>query len=355
MRIAILAAVAVALTAGNCLAQDRGEPATERFDNSRYDYSGRDMRRAEGMLADEASYAGLDPKTQYLIAQKLADKLRRARASRKKWKVIKSGRKWTLQRSKSKVSGIKIKNLEVADKGLEDIHRLNPGLKDVVVEREWASEAQAKPPIMESKEVESAPLRNLFADNDWEVLPDSESGQALIELIEEIVEEMGPKGMVTGMTIRSSASKLPNTGKAKDLSFLQLSEKRAQAARDFIIAYLKEKYGIDVPADKAVLLAKGANDDGTSGPAYPASGMEREDYDKFKYVQVDMDAVAMVEEPGEDGESDMSAQVVTAQVSSRTKRAKVSLPRIKLRRKFQWPNKGRRKRSFKKIPCPAYD
>lgn len=129
--------------------------------------------------------------------------------------------------------------------------------------------------VSETKEVPGEPvwtkehrdldLANFFADNDWEI---SEAGQkSVVDKISAAFAMLDARSYkVTGTKISSSCSRFANTGKAANLTFHDLAERRALTMRRLVNSALghEEDQSEDIPYD-----ADGDNEDGTSGPASP--------------------------------------------------------------------------------------
>jgi hypothetical protein len=111
-----------------------------------------------------------------------------------------------------------------------------------------------------------------FEDNQW-ILNEFAKNDLLTNIINPLVsEKKNREGCIDLIQIESSASRYRNTETAKDLSFLELSQKRNDAVKDFIYEQLKSK-GFEKwckGTEKIVQVTNGSNGDGTSGPNAPA-------------------------------------------------------------------------------------
>jgi hypothetical protein len=111
-----------------------------------------------------------------------------------------------------------------------------------------------------------------FEDNQW-ILNEFAKNDLLTNIINPLVSEKNNReGCIDLIQIESSASRYRNTETAKDLSFLELSQKRNDAVKDFIYEQLKSK-GFEKwckGTEKIVQVTNGSNGDGTSGPNAPA-------------------------------------------------------------------------------------
>ena len=170
--------------------------------------------------------------------------------------------------------------------------------------------------------------KKIFKDNSWEVGEMIEEyAQGVIDDLNamkqqyeadgytDITFEMTTKGadedgnpINVPFTISTSASRIPNGGQAKDLTFLELSEKRAQSTID----YLRQVWGaagikmiepiIDFQGDGKV------NKDGSTGGASghewdgDTSASNRERYESSKYCNID--ALFLLKAPGFEEQED---------------------------------------------------
>jgi len=116
--------------------------------------------------------------------------------------------------------------------------------------------------------------KNLYKDNSWEIaeaLKESFKTNVLDSITES--KKQFPKASYTleSMTVKTSCSRLRNSGDAANLSFKELSEARARTAAIYMLDELK-KYGVlnSVYDNKIVKTeTDGKNGDGTSGPNPP--------------------------------------------------------------------------------------
>ena len=110
-----------------------------------------------------------------------------------------------------------------------------------------------------------------FENNGW-TLTEFAKSDLLTNIINPLVsEKKNREGCIDLLKIESSASRYRNTELAKDLSFLELSQKRNDAVKDFIYEQLKSK-GFDKwckETENIVQITKGENGDGSSGPNAP--------------------------------------------------------------------------------------
>ncbi len=104
-------------------------------------------------------------------------------------------------------------------------------------------------------------------------------------------------GCIHNLEIYSSASRYRNTGRAKDLSFKQLSQERNDSAYNYIIGRLND-IGIKTNCGPETIIIRnpdGANTDGSSGPNPPGGDntygpphKRPSDYDKYKYTKINL-------------------------------------------------------------------
>ena len=160
--------------------------------------------------------------------------------------------------------------------------------KEVIIEKKIEvleiEAAAEEDDVKESNAVEigetfpiNGPSSDFFADNSA-VITDSFKSQLKEQVIDPIKElglemremEGQPKFFLSNLNISTSCSRFRNTGDAKDMSFIQLSEARNNAAKDYIVEQLKS-IGCLVDGDSKITQnAKGDNGDGSSGPNPPA-------------------------------------------------------------------------------------
>jgi hypothetical protein len=127
----------------------------------------------------------------------------------------------------------------------------------------------------------NGPSSTFFKDDEWEITEDFKNRllEEVISPLKEIQKDMvfnpidknEPKFFLRKMDIQTSCSRFRNSEDAKDLTFSQLSEKRNNAAKSFILSEL-EKLGILIDKDTEITQDwKGKNGDGSSGPNPPKS------------------------------------------------------------------------------------
>lgn len=259
-------------------------------------------KKAKDLAKEDRDFAKLDEDDQQVVIQAIAEKLQAVRDRNRK-----------LGRYKQKVTGADI-FIKVADTDLDALKAKYPNLaKKAVIEREWTKPAPPPtetraPAQFEINEIEGQPFHDLFKDNEWALQPESCESAQLKAQLDEAVSAAGKDGRITGISIESSASTLRNTGPAASLSWKELSQKRAEAARDFALAYLKSEHHVALAEGMVTIDSEGENGDGTSGPADPykkgAPGngkepyAELEKYNEHKFVNVAVSVYQKVEKPG---------------------------------------------------------
>jgi len=120
------------------------------------------------------------------------------------------------------------------------------------------------------------PSNNFFVDNKWEVTDvfKEKLNEEVIQPIKLMAEEMReledqPKFFLQTLNIITSCSRFRNTLDAKDMSFMDLSKARNDAAKKYIIEEL-QNVGVLVDSDSQISQEiDGENGDGSSGPNPP--------------------------------------------------------------------------------------
>lgn len=283
-------------------------------------------RKAERIAEKDKDFAKLTEAEQDVVIRTIAKKLRQIKAYNSQLK----------HKRRQKLKSVNIQ-FTVEDSDLEEFYERHPSLKNrfKIREKETITPGQtivdSTPPKIEDVMIKGGPFHDLFEDNEWEVVEGSCEADELRAQVDDAVAQAGPDGKVTGLIIQSSASTLRNTGKAAKLSFLQLSQKRAEAARDFVIKYFKDKHGRELLPQDAELDYEGENGDGTSGPRGPYANdgegngepayKDVDEYAQHKFVSVTIQVVkpVLIEEgktvtqeiPGEE-----ESEVVTMTMST---------------------------------------
>ncbi len=320
-------------------------------------------RRAQALVDKDKDSAGLTDAEEALVVAAVAQKLREVRRYN-----------WTHLFSKKRVTKANV-GVYVADGDLDSLYaRYAKSMKGqkVVSESEARGEAPppeiiARPPSVEFIEVHGDPFQGLFKDNEWQVQEGSEDAAALRAQADDALARAGPGGRVVGLSIRSSASTLSNTGSAAHMTHRQLSEARAASALKFVLAYLNGK-GVQLDQSQVDIDATGANGDGTSGPAAPSgqgakgSGepahKDAADYDRYKFVDVEFLVEKRLAKPAEpevvQKPGELSARAVALDIDVKAKKWLRFKRHTKLRLKHHHtprPSRGK----HKAIPCPRFD
>jgi hypothetical protein len=320
------------------------------------------QRQAEKLLQKDADAAKLTDAEDALVVAAIAQKLRASRAYN-----------WTHLFSKKRVTKADVV-VYVADSDLDALYaRYAKSMKGkkVISESETQGEAPppeiiARPPSVEFIEVHGEPFHGLFADNAWEVLEGSQDAADLRAQADDALAQAGPSGRIVGLSIRSSASTLRNTGAAAAMSHKQLSEARAAAALKYVLGYLKAQ-GAVLDQSQVTIDAAGENGDGTSGPADPygkgakgnggAAHKDAAEYDRYKFVDVEFLVEKRLARPAEpevvQKPGEASSRVVALKIDVQAKKWQKFKRHTKLKvrhRHTPRPHRGK----HKPIPCPDF-
>lgn len=314
----------------------------------------RDVRKAERLAKKDEDFPSLDKKEQDIVIMAIAQKL--AALRRKK------GIQW--------VDSVEI-NIKVSDTDLKTLEKKYPGpfkISRNVSVKENIDVIPGKSSWEPSfEDVTGEPVRNLFADNQWKVLADSEDAAALRKLVDDLLAGMGPNDRVTGLHVKASASTLRCTAveDGKPINNLRLSELRALAAKEFVKEHLKSKHGIDLPEEVISIDFIGENKNGTSGPddfygtGDKGNGPPYKDlteYAQHRYVRTTLSVYRDHGKPVTDPDTQVcKARVVSMDADTDSWKLNIKLPRIK------WPRLhigAFFKRLFRgkkgALPCPEW-
>lgn len=259
--------------------------------------------------------------------------------------------------------------------------------KDIKIVEEKPPVAEFMPGLAYTSSLTENGTNDVFVNNSWEV------GKQIIAFAEGVVKqalamkqqyekkgypnvkiEMTTKGKDEGggdievpFTISTSASRIPNGGQAKDMTFLQLSEKRAESTFN----YLKEVWGAaGIELIQPVINFQGdgkKNKDGStggaSGPEWTGKDADRPNYDEHKYCNINClfmfssEGFTNLKGPLEPevtkiGEWDLQVKRFTKGRPWKLSLTFISdgLKSIRLP-KINWPSGVK----YKKMPCAAYD
>lgn len=314
----------------------------------------RDVKKAERLAKKDEDFPSLDKHEQDIVIMAIAKQLAQLRKRK--------GIQW--------VDSVNI-DIKVSDTDLKALEKKYPyafkiGRNVSVKERIDVTPGKTTwEPSFE--DVTGEPVNNLFADNQWKVLADSEDAAALKKLVDELLADMGPKDRVTGLHIKSSASTLRCTAveDGKPINNLRLSELRAEAAKVFVLDYLKTKHGIELPEEVVTIDFAGDNKNGTSGPddfygtGDKGNGPPYKDlaeYAQHRYVRTTLSLYRDHGKPVTDpGTQVCKARVVSMDADTESWKLRIKLPHIR------WP-RLHIGAFFKKIfhgkkgalPCPKW-
>lgn len=241
---------------------------------------------------------------------------------------------------------------------------------------------------------------NFFADNQWQ--PTQEFKDKLVEdvlvplnKLKSKMTKSNPEGkpyfFLADMTILTSCSRFRNSGAAKDLTFLELSENRNNAAKQYVENALKN-IGVLIDGDTKISQnAAGENGDGSSGPNTPDGNMIATDgkyntasndaslrdkygaphadkklYDQYKYCEIELAVQAnldLIEEPG-GGQMEPTIETRTVEIPTTDYDINfITQPKGRRRIKWNldWVKKTRKRRrgkskrkKFKTLLCPKF-
>ena len=210
--------------------------------------------------------------------------------------------------------------------GISSIYLRPKGVKIKEEEPEVAPKVKVYPGLASKLDGVDEGSKKVFKDNSWEVGEMIEEyAQGIIDdlnAMKQQYEEQGYDGVTfemttkgsdekgnpieTPFTIATSASRIPNGGEARDLTFLELSEKRAQST----VAYLKQVWGaagikmieptIDFQGDGK--KNKDGSTGGASGPEWTGRDADRPKYEASKYCKIN--ASFLLKAPGFEQQQD---------------------------------------------------
>jgi len=262
--------------------------------------------------------------------------------------------------------------------------RLKPGKIEII--KDEVEQPEPLPGFEEGIELTDGSGMSVFPNNEWEV-GDQIKGWAtdtiaVVNKMKSEFTEKGYKDITVEMTdtkfddsgkvvkipytIATSASRIPNGGKAKDLTFLELSEKRAESTKNYLQQVFSSA-GIKMIEPIVSFQGDGkANKDGStggaSGPEWTGKDADRPNYEKHKYCKI---AVAFkLSSPGFEQEilGQPETETKVGEWNMNIKRYTKNRPWKKLiSRISNWelpqskPKNGRRPRKFNTIACPNFD
>jgi|TARA_R110000823_G_scaffold26349_1_gene77025 hypothetical protein len=262
--------------------------------------------------------------------------------------------------------------------------KLKPGKIEII--KDEVEQPEPLPGFEEAIELTDGGGMSVFPNNEWEVgdqIKDWATDTiAVVNKMKSEFTEKGYKDITVEMTdtkfddsgkvvkipytIATSASRIPNGGKAKDLTLLELSEKRAESTKNYLQQVFSSA-GIKMIEPIVSFQADGkVNKDGStggaSGPEWTGKDADRPNYEKHKYCKI---AVAFkLSSPGltEEVLQEPETETKVGEWNMNIKRYTKGRPWKKLITTIlDWelpkpkPTNGRRPRKFNTIACPSFD
>lgn len=229
-------AAALLLAALPALAQDQG-------------YSSRDAAKAQKLASQDGDFRKLSEDEKQKVIEAIALQIHgRRRKAREAMIVTRKGQ-----------------SVEELEKKAKTMH----GYELVSSQQDKEAVDVPAETNIETHEVHTPDLGRLFADNDWEIVegsPDAENLRKQVDAVLTMIKKTD--GRVVSIHVESSASTLKNTGKAANMTHLELSQKRAEAAADYVTKRLAQN-GVALQDDQITLDYTGGNGNGTTGPSSP--------------------------------------------------------------------------------------
>ena len=186
--------------------------------------------------------------------------------------------------------------------------KLKPGKIEII--KDEVEQPEPLPGFEEAIELTDGGGMSVFPNNEWEVgdqIKDWATDTiAVVNKMKSEFTEKGYKDITVEMTdtkfddsgkvvkipytIATSASRIPNGGKAKDLTLLELSEKRAESTKNYLQQVFSSA-GIKMIEPIVSFQADGkVNKDGStggaSGPEWTGKDADRPNYEKHKYCKI---------------------------------------------------------------------
>ena len=262
--------------------------------------------------------------------------------------------------------------------------KLKPG--KIEITKEEVEQPQPLPGFEEAIQLTDGGGMSVFPNNEWEVGDQIKDwAKETVNVVNQMKSEFVGKGykditiemtdtkfddsgkvVKIPYTIATSASRIPNGGKAKDLTLLELSEKRAESTKNYLNQVFSSA-GIKMIEPIVSAKADGKpNKDGStgggSGPEWTGKDADRPSYEQYKYCKI---AVAFkLSSPGFESEVLSEPETVTT-----VGEWNLSLKRMSKGRPWKslittisdWklpkpkPRNGRRPRKFNTMACPSFD
>ena len=262
--------------------------------------------------------------------------------------------------------------------------KLKPG--KIEITKTEVEQPEPLPGFQESIELTDGGGNSVFPNNEWEVGDQitkwAEDTVTRINSMKSQFAQKGYKDITVEMTdtkyddsgkvvkipytIATSASRIPNGGKAKDLTFLELSEKRAESTKN----YLQQVFSsAGVKMIEPIVSFQGdgkSNKDGStggaSGPEWTGKNADRPKYEKHKYCKIA--AAFKLSSPGFEIE-------VLGEPETETKVGKWNMTLTRYIKERPWknlltgilnwklpkpkPKNGRRPKKYNTIACPKWN
>ena len=263
--------------------------------------------------------------------------------------------------------------------GIESIRLTPKGVEVKVVESE-DKEPIILPGVEEIADIKDDGNSTVFPNNEWDVGPaiiewsnnvlkqlSDEKAQlekegytgVKVEIVGSKLDESGKSKIDVPFKIATSASRVPNGGQAKDLTFEQLSQKRAESVK----AYLTNAWSsAGIKMMDPILNFKGDNGDGTSGIDWSGNQNDMAKYEEFKYckIQVIFRLTSEAFITNEPAEPEVTEKVVGKwKLNFKRKKKGRPIPGlitwIKSRKLSLPAPNGRSRTKSSKVPCAAYD
>jgi hypothetical protein len=262
--------------------------------------------------------------------------------------------------------------------------KLKPGKIEII--KDEVEQPEPLPGFEEAIQLTDGGGMSVFPNNEWEVgdqIKDwaKETVNVVNQMKSDFVEK-GYKDIAIEMTdtklddsgnvvkipytIATSASRIPNGGKAKDLTLLELSQKRAESTKNYLNQVFSSA-GIKmiepiVSAEADGKPNKDGSTGGGSGPEWTGKDADRPSYEQYKYCKIavafKLSSPGLTEEVLQEPETETKVGEWNMNIRRYTKerpwKKLIStildweLPKLK-------SGNGIKRRKYGKIACAAYD
>lgn len=140
--------------------------------------------------------------------------------------------------------------------------------KPVLIIKSASQTSESTPPATNTLQLfdPKIPFDQTFENNSAVVKEDFKN--KIKGYLSEIMSNSGKGTQISKLTIETSASRYRNTDEAENLTFKELSEQRAEAAKNSFIE-IANSLGFDIKNIQINLNSDGSNKDGSSGPNPP--------------------------------------------------------------------------------------